>query len=117
MISFTSEEAWRHVPGKRAESVFLAGLPAAEPSLANDSLEEEFAVLRTLRETVNLSLEQKRVAKEIGKATEAEVVLTVPPGMARETWDDKVLEIERHLLALEGASPAPGDEAPREVSA
>src|SRR5207245_4777721 len=27
MTSFTSEEAWRHVPGKREESVFLAGFP------------------------------------------------------------------------------------------
>jgi hypothetical protein len=37
-----------------------------------------------LRETVNLALEQKRVAKEIGKATEADVTLFVPPGMAQE---------------------------------
>jgi isoleucyl-tRNA synthetase len=84
MMSFTAEEAWRHLPGEKAQSVFLAGLPQPEPALVSDSLEEEFAHLKTLREAVNFALEQKRVAKEIGKATEAEVVLRVPPGLARE---------------------------------
>ena len=84
MMSFTTEEAWRHLPAKPAESVFLAGFPEPEPALIADSLEEEFAHLKSLREVVNLALEQKRVAKEIGKASEAEVLLSVPPGMARE---------------------------------
>src|SRR5207237_7798442 len=84
MMSFTAEEAWRHLPRRDAHSVFLAGLPLPEPGLVSDSLEEEFAHLTALREQVNLALEQKRVAKEIGKATEADVVLRVPPGMARE---------------------------------
>jgi len=84
VISFTSEEAWRHLPRRSAESVFLAGFPQAEPSLISDSLEEEFEVLQSLRQVVNLALEQKRVAKEIGKATEADVTLRVPPGLARE---------------------------------
>ena len=84
MMSFTAEEAWRHLPGKPAESVFLAGFPAPEEALISDSLEEEFAHLKSLREVVNLALEQKRVAKEIGKASEAEIILTVPPGLARE---------------------------------
>ena len=84
MMSFTTEEAWRHLPAKPAESVFLAGFPEPEPALIADSLEVEFAHLKSLREVVNLALEQKRVAKEIGKASEAEVLLSVPPGMARE---------------------------------
>ncbi|MGZ6141963.1 MAG: isoleucine--tRNA ligase [Myxococcales bacterium] len=84
MMSFTAEEAWRHLPQKPAESVFLAGFPAADPGAVAESLEEEFAHLQNLRQVVNLALEQKRVAKEIGKASEAEVILTVPPGMARE---------------------------------
>jgi hypothetical protein len=67
-----------------APRVFLAGFPAAEPGLVSDSLEEEFRVLNDLRAVVNLALEQKRAAKEIGKASEADVTLTVPPGMARE---------------------------------
>ena len=54
--------------------------------LLAESLEEEFAVIKSLREVVNLALEQKRVAKEIGKATEADVLLRVPrePAVLRE---------------------------------
>ncbi|HET9754571.1 MAG TPA: class I tRNA ligase family protein, partial [Myxococcales bacterium] len=84
VLSFTAEEAWAFVPRRETASVFLAGLPAAEPALVSDSLEEEFRTLQSLRAEVNLALEQKRAAKEIGKATEAEVTLTVPPGMASE---------------------------------
>src|SRR5207248_11320393 len=58
--------------------------PAPEPGLVSDSLEEEFRQLQSLRQVVNLALEQKRASKEIGKATEADVTLTVPSGMARE---------------------------------
>src|SRR6185503_10154841 len=84
IISFTAEEAWRHLPGEKARSVLLAGLPEADPAALSDSLEEEFQQLQALRQVVNLALEQKRVAKEIGKATEADVTLSVPAGVARE---------------------------------
>ena len=114
MTSFTSEEAWRHLPRKSAESVFLAGFPEAEPALVSDSLEEEFAVLRTLRETVNLALEQKRVAKEIGKATEAEVTLRVPPGMAREVAQRYEKELA-DLFLCASVILQPGEEAAAEV--
>jgi len=83
-LSFTTEEAWRFVPRRETPSVFLAGLPSPEPGLVSDSLEEEFRHLQSLREVVNVALEQKRASKEIGKATEADVTLTVPSGMARE---------------------------------
>ena len=82
MSSFTAEEAWQHLPGKETSSVFLAGYPSAEPGLLDDVLEADFAHLRGLREVVNAALEHKRVAKELGKATEAEVVLRVPAGPA-----------------------------------
>src|SRR5262249_20192896 len=60
IISFTAEEAWRHLPGAKAKSVLLAGLPDADPGLLSDSLEEEFQQLQVLRQVVNLALEQKR---------------------------------------------------------
>ncbi|HKC61803.1 MAG TPA: class I tRNA ligase family protein, partial [Myxococcales bacterium] len=79
IASFTTEEVWHHLPGEKPGSVFLAGLPAAEPTLADDALEEEFRHLASFRRVVNEALEAKRVAKEIGKATEADVVLRLPP--------------------------------------
>jgi isoleucyl-tRNA synthetase len=84
ILSFTSEEGWKHLSKKPAESVFLAGFPEAHPELIDEKLEEDFAHLIALRQVVNLALEQKRVAKEIGKATEAEVVLWVPEGRTGE---------------------------------
>jgi len=114
ILSFTTEEAWRHLPRKPAASVFLAGLPAAEPALVSDSLEEEFAVLRSLRETVNLALEEKRVAKEIGKATEADVTLTVPPGLAGEVaerYENGLAD----LFLCASVTLRPGEQAAAEV--
>ncbi|HEX9577649.1 MAG TPA: isoleucine--tRNA ligase [Myxococcales bacterium] len=114
MISFTAEEAWQHLPRKEAESVFLAGLPLAEPGLVSDSLEEEFAHLIALRSVVNTALEARRVAKEIGKAGEAEVILRVPPGMAREVAE----RYERQLADLflcASVRIEPGEQAAAEV--
>ena len=79
MASFTAEEAWQHLPGEKASSVFLAGMPGPQPALVDDALEEEFRHLVSFRQTVNEALEAKRTAKALGKATEADVVLHVPP--------------------------------------
>jgi len=84
ILSFTSEEAWKHLQQKPADSVFLAGFPEAHPEFVDEDLEAEFALLASLRQTVNLALEQKRVAKEIGKASEADVILKIPEGVVRE---------------------------------
>ncbi|HYY52225.1 MAG TPA: isoleucine--tRNA ligase, partial [Myxococcales bacterium] len=113
-LSFTAEEAWRFVPRREAGSVFLAGLPAPEPGVVSDSLEEEFRHLQSLREAVNLALEQKRAAKEIGKATEAEVTLTVPPGMAREVAERYEKQLA-DLFLVASVTLRPGKVAAAEV--
>ncbi|HYZ89792.1 MAG TPA: isoleucine--tRNA ligase [Myxococcales bacterium] len=86
IASFTTEEVWQHLPGEKEVSVFLAGLPDAEPQLTDDALEEEFRHLLSFRRVVNEALEAKRTAKEIGKATEADVTLRIPrePAVLRE---------------------------------
>src|SRR5919204_4412322 len=113
-LSFTAEEAWRFVPRGEAGSVFLAGLPAPEPGVVSDSLEEEFRHLQSLREAVNLALEQKRAAKEIGKATEADVTLTVPPGMAREVAERYEKQLA-DLFLVASVTLRPGEVAAAEV--
>jgi isoleucyl-tRNA synthetase len=62
--------------------VFLAGFPKAQPALVDAALEKEFEILKRLRDVVNGALEQKRAAKELGKATEADVVLTLSHELA-----------------------------------
>ena len=114
ILSFTAEEAWGFVPRHDPESVFLAGFPAADPGLVSDSLEEEFRHLQGLREVVNLALEQKRAAKVIGKATEADVVLTVPPGMAREVAERYEKDLA-DLFLVASVELRPGEAAAAEV--
>ncbi len=76
IASFTTEEAWQHLPKPRPESVFLAGLPRDEQKLDQDLL-DQFEVLRAARAQVNLELEKQRAAKVFGKSNEAEVALTL----------------------------------------
>ena len=86
--------------------MFLAGLPTPEPQVADDALEEEFRHLAAFRRVVNEALEAKRVAKEIGKATEADVVLRVPrqPPVLREVAQ----KYEAQLADLFGGLSATG---------
>ncbi len=99
MSSFTAEEAWQHLPRKSVPSVFLAGLPLEDPSLIDEPLEEEFRELASLRLVVNGALEQKRVAKELGKATEADVILRLP-GDATPALREVVEKYEHQLADL-----------------
>ncbi len=87
VTSFTAEEAWSYLPGKKPASVFLAEFPKAE------GLEEPQDVARLLqvREGVLPVLEVARRDKLIGKSEEAKVVLAVK---------DQRAFLEKHLAVL-----------------
>ncbi|MBP1149397.1 isoleucine--tRNA ligase [Methylocaldum sp. RMAD-M] len=77
ILSFTADEIWRHLPGKRSESVFLEtwyeGLfPLDESSPFN---REFWDFLLKVREAVSKELEVLRVRGEIGSSLDAEVEL------------------------------------------
>jgi isoleucyl-tRNA synthetase len=75
VLSFTASEAWAHLPGRPAESVFLAGLPArARPGDA-EALEARYGRIFEVREVVQGKLEEARRAKLIGSGLEAMVTL------------------------------------------
>jgi isoleucyl-tRNA synthetase len=70
ILSFTAEEIWRYLPGRHAESVFLATwhvLPAVPRATV------DWALLIQLRTDVAGELERLRVAGEIGAPLEAEL--------------------------------------------
>lgn len=77
ILSFTAEEIWQHIPGKREVSVFLSDFPEVNPDFLNIELEQRWEVLRNIRDEVNKALELKRQEKFIGNALEAKVVLHV----------------------------------------
>lgn len=77
LLSFTAEEIWEHMPGKRDDSVFTAIwydalLPLAEDAPFNHN---EWQRIFQVKEEVNRLMEEKRAAKEMGSSLEAEAIL------------------------------------------
>jgi len=76
ILSFTAEEIWQAIPGKRSESVFLEqwyGFP--KTSKANELGDDFWQLVLEVREKVSKRLEELRVAGEIGSSLDAEVDL------------------------------------------
>jgi isoleucyl-tRNA synthetase len=77
ILSFTADEIWTFVPGKRAPSVFLSlfddGLPLLAPQ--TEFSDEFWTQLMAVKTAVNKELEKQRTDKKIGAALSAEVIL------------------------------------------
>ena len=83
ILSFTSEEVWQYLPkmASRSASVHLQKFPSVEDVFAgakpqDATQQEDWKVLRSIREQVLKTLEEARNQKLIGKALEAKVTLT-----------------------------------------
>jgi isoleucyl-tRNA synthetase len=70
ILSFTAEEIWRHMPGARADSVFLGTWYALPPTTADGI---DWQALIALRGEVARELERLRVAGAIGAPLDAEL--------------------------------------------
>ncbi|RPI49602.1 MAG: isoleucine--tRNA ligase, partial [Deltaproteobacteria bacterium] len=81
ILSFTAEEAWGHMPGDEAESVFLAELPDPPPISIDKSFNAEWELLWKIRGEVTKALELARKEKRIGLALDAKVLLKAPEDM------------------------------------
>ncbi|MEH2127955.1 isoleucine--tRNA ligase [Nostoc sp.] len=78
VLSHTAEDIWQYLPYKTPyKSVFEAGWVQVEEKWRNPDLAEFWSELRKIRTDVNGSLENLRVAKEIGSSLEAKVLLYV----------------------------------------
>jgi isoleucyl-tRNA synthetase len=75
VLSFTSDEIWRHIENRPEKSVFLARMPVPEESLIDDELETRWAQIIKFRDEVNKALEEKRREKFIGNSLEARVLV------------------------------------------
>jgi len=87
ILSFTAEEVWQHMPGKRAESVFLETWYDAWPKTAGLDVgmgDEFWKRLLSVREAVSRELEKLRVAGAIGSGLDAEVDLFCEESWSRE---------------------------------
>lgn len=74
ILTFTAEEIWQTIPGKRSESVFLSTWYDSFPAFKASS-GINWSALIPVRDAVNKVLETHRRAGAIGSALDAEVVL------------------------------------------
>jgi isoleucyl-tRNA synthetase len=112
ILSFTAEEIWRCLPGRRGESVFLErwydGLaPMEDTDPFNVGLWEQ---MRTVREAVGKELEKLRVGGGIGSSLDAEVDLYCADEL-REALS-RIGEELRFAFITSYARVHPLDEAP-----
>jgi len=83
VLSFTADEIWRHLPGERGESVFLATWYESLFTLdGKDAVSrDDWAKALEVRAEVSRHLEQARKAGAIGAGLDAEVDLYCEPGL------------------------------------
>jgi len=112
ILSFTADELWQHIPGKRVESVFLSNFSETNDLLAehekfSDAFWDQILQVKT---AVNRALEAKRANKSIGSSLSAEVDLYCAPQLVESLAR---LEAElRFVLIVSRASVKPLAEAP-----
>jgi isoleucyl-tRNA synthetase len=82
LLPVTADQLWRHIPGRREESVHLAEFPIVD-SYLNAPLLETWESLLEVREKVNAALEEKRKNKVIGTSLGARVVISAAGSTGR----------------------------------
>jgi len=88
MLSFTTEEAWAHMPGEKVESVFLADWPQKVDEWRDDELKEQFVSLLAVRDEVMLALEKARKeTKLISDRLQARMLIKADEEEVREVLD------------------------------
>ncbi|MFH2070330.1 MAG: isoleucine--tRNA ligase [Elusimicrobiota bacterium] len=128
VLSFTAEEAWQTMltetsQGGPDDSVFLGDMPEINEGFVSPGLEETWGRLITLRDRVNLKLEEARKSNVIGASLEAKVVLHPSGGDAGEFLKRYVADLPSIFIVSQveitdggdvGSKPAP-DEVDAEV--
>ena len=79
ILTFTAEEAWRHAPGVKAESVHLERFPEVPREWLDDTLAREWGRLLEVRREVTKALETARAQGLIGSGLEARLRVAAAP--------------------------------------
>ncbi len=115
ILSFTAEEIWGHIPGKRNESVFINewyAFPAMEKDGYGMDL-NYWSTVMEVRDVVNKELERLRTAGEIGANLQADVELYC----GREIYDllNRLEDELRFVLITSTAKLYIAGEPPKEA--
>jgi isoleucyl-tRNA synthetase len=109
ILSFTADEIWRSIPGKRAEAVLLTTW-AELPQGSNSRPSIDWERLLKLRGSVARVLEKLRVAGTIGASLDAEVDLYCEPALLEKV---RAFGVElRFLFITSEARVFPASERP-----
>ncbi|MBF8270530.1 MAG: isoleucyl-tRNA synthetase, partial [Gammaproteobacteria bacterium] len=73
ILSFTAEEIWQYIPGRRGSSVFCEDWYTGVEIEPDPRRDEHWQHIITVRDAVSKQLEQLRVAGAIGSSLDAEV--------------------------------------------
>ncbi|GFO53145.1 isoleucine--tRNA ligase [Geomonas sp. Red276] len=75
VLSFTAEEVWAEMPGKREDSVHVALFPEMIPGNKDEALAQRWEKVMKVRSEVSKALELARVKKVIGHSLDAAVAI------------------------------------------
>jgi len=92
ILSFTADEAWEFVPGKKTNSVHESEFKQTAFTLDPDEI-GKWHWLRLWRETLLPELEKARQAKTIGKALEAKIEIVIPQVQNQSSDKDLLREL------------------------
>jgi isoleucyl-tRNA synthetase len=83
ILSFTADEIWQYIPGKRNESVFLNTWYTGLFAVSQDDImnQEYWATIQQVRNAVNKELEKLRNEGKLGAPLEADVQLYCEPDL------------------------------------
>jgi isoleucyl-tRNA synthetase len=122
VLSFTASEGWKYLPGRPAESVWLAGLPERHRPRDADTLEARYGRLFEVRRVVQKALEAARAEKRIGSGLEAAVTVRADGALLQLLEESRAelpaLFIVSKVALEEGplgatVAAAPGQKCPR----
>jgi len=108
VLSFTTDEAWEHLPGSREPSVHLALFDRIGGVAADPGLDARWERLLALRETAYGQLEELRQAERIGKSLEARAVIVGDPGALQEDLEACGADLAELLIVSSVAFEAGG---------
>jgi len=92
ILVFTMEQAWlQRYPGAES-SVHLRDFPSTPPEWRDDTLAEQWHILRQVRRVITTALEQQRTAGGIGASLEAAPVVYLRDDAVREVVQSVALE-------------------------
>ncbi|HLS80708.1 MAG TPA: isoleucine--tRNA ligase [Steroidobacter sp.] len=114
ILSFTAEEIWRCMPGRRAESVFF-NTWVALPQGAGERPPLDWGAVLNVRSAVMRELEKLRNEDAIGAPLDAEVDLYCEPGLLRtlQTFGEEL----RFVFITSEARAHPAGERPADAAA